>query len=78
MTIDAIKKTIEEWDRILRPWVVIMNPEDAKLLREGLPDLDERVVVQESVAVNRGKFYLIERKKFDEWTWGGLTCTQVI
>ena len=71
MTIDDIKKTIKEWDKILRPWVVFINPEDAKLLREGLPDLDERVVVQESVAVDRGKVICIERKKFDEWTWGG-------
>ena len=73
MTIDDIKKTIDEWDKILRPCIVFMNPEDAEILREGLPDLDERVVVKETIAIDRGKFICIEREKFDEWTWGGLT-----
>ena len=73
MTIENIKKTLKEWDRMLRPWVVFMNPKDAEILREGLPDLNERVVVQESIAIDRGKIICIEREKLDEWTLGGLT-----
>ena len=68
ITIADIKKTIEEYDKILRPFIFIINPEDAKLLREALPDLDERIVVAETIAVDRGKGYLMERKKLDVWT----------
>ena len=72
ITINDIKKAIQEYDKICRPFIVCLNPEDANLLREGLPDLDKRVVVAENIALERGTVYVIERKKIDEWIVGGL------
>ena len=72
MTIDEIKQAIHKADLQLRPWIAFANPIDAKAIKEALPRIEEKVVIQETDAVESGKTIVIERKKLEEWTNGNI------
>lgn len=72
MTIDEIKQALHKADLQLRPWIVFVNPLDAKAIKEALPRIEEEVVIQKTEAIESGKAIAIERKKLEEWTYGNV------
>lgn len=70
MTIDEIKQAIHKADLALRPWIVFASPSDAKAIREALPRIEEKVVIQETDVIESGKAIAIEREKLEVWTYG--------
>lgn len=78
MTIDEIKKALHKADLALRPNILFVNPSDAKTIKDAVPEIDEKIVLKESDLVEKGKAYVIDRRKWDEWanvliyTWSGL------
>ena len=78
MTIDEIKQALHKADLILRPNIIFVNPSDAKAIKDAVPEIEEKIVLKESDLVEKGKAYVIDRRKWDEWaksiiyTWPGL------
>lgn len=78
MTIDEIKQALHKADLTLRPNILFVNPSDAKTIKDAVPEIDEKIVLKESDLVEKGKAYVIDRRKWDEWaksliyTWPGL------
>ena len=62
ITAEGIRNTVDKLDEIRRPLIAILNPEDAKLLKDDYPDIEERVVIRESAEIERGKCICTERK----------------
>lgn len=77
MTIDEIKQALHKADLTLRPNILFVNPADAKAIKDAVPEIDEKIVLKESDLVEKGKAYVIDRRKWDEWanafiyTWSG-------
>lgn len=78
MTIDDIKQELYKADLTLRPDIVFVNPSDAKTIKDAFPEIEEKVVLKESEHIEKGKAYMIDRRKYEEWangliyTWSGL------
>jgi formate-dependent phosphoribosylglycinamide formyltransferase (GAR transformylase) len=65
MTIDEIKQALHKADLILRPLIVFVNPSDAKVIKEVLPRIEEKIIIQETEAIESGKAIAIEREKLE-------------
>lgn len=78
MTIDEIKQALHKADLTMRPNILFVNPSDAKAIKDAFPEIDEKIVLKESEFIEKGKGYVIDRSKWDEWansivyTWPGL------
>lgn len=78
MTIDEIKQALYKADLTLRPDIIFVNPSDAKAIKDAFPEIEEKLVLKESELIEKGKGYLIDRRKYEEWangliyTWSGL------
>ena len=72
MTVDDIKKMIEKYDKLCRPNIAFMNPEDAKMVKECLPDIEKEIVIAERPGIERGKCYIMERKELENWLFGSI------
>ena len=70
---EDIKKMIDEYDKICRPLVVFINPEDAELLREAFPHIEDELMFRESFAVERGKCFAAKRKDLDNIMFGSIS-----
>ena len=62
ITAEDIRNTVDKLDEIRRPLIAILNPEDAKLLKDDYPDIEEGVVIRESAEIESGKCICMERK----------------
>ena len=65
ITVEDIKNTLEKLDKIQRPFIIYINPEDAKQLKECIPDINKKAVLNETLAVDRGICYALQREEFD-------------
>ncbi len=78
MTIDEIKQALHKADLTLRPNILFVNPSDAKAIKDAFPEIDEKIVLKESEHIEKGKAYVIDRRRWDElangiiYTWSGL------
>lgn len=78
MTIDEIKQALYKADLTLRPDIIFVNPSDAKAIKDAFPEIEEKLVLKESELIEKGKGYLIDRRKYEEWAngliykWSGL------
>ncbi len=79
MTIDEIKQALNKADLILQPNIIFVNPSDAKAIKDAFPEIEKKIVLKESERVEKGKAYVIDRRRWDEWvnnsfcyTWSGL------
>lgn len=77
MTINEIKQALHKVDLTLRPWVVFANPSDAKVIKEALPRIEEKIIIQETEAIESGKVIAIEREKLETWTFLPELCTEM-
>ena len=62
LSIDDIKQTIHNIDMIRRPYVAFLNPDDAAVVKEAYPAIEDKLLIEESKEIERGKGIVIERK----------------
>lgn len=67
MTIDEIKQALHKADLTLRPNIIFVNPSDAKTIKDAFPEIDEKIILKESELIEKGKAYVIDRRRWDEW-----------
>lgn len=68
MTIGEIKQAIYKADLTLRPNILFVNPLDAKAIKNAIPDIDKIFALKESEFIEKGKVYLFDRRKWEDWT----------
>ena len=66
MTIEDIKLQLEKLDRMLRPNIVMCNPDDEQLLSEGIGDI-AKVVASELIPA--GSAFVIDREKVEDFSY---------
>jgi hypothetical protein len=62
MTIDEIRQVLNKADLMLRPNILFVNPSDAKIIRDAIPNIDSKIIIEESNYIETGKGYLMNRK----------------
>lgn len=72
ITIEDLKEAINKADMMLRPYCLFCNPEDKEKLLSEFPDLEKTYQIVSEQWMEKGKIIGIERKKLEEWTFGGL------
>lgn len=65
--IEDFEKTIKEMDLILRPEVIFLNPEDAKVILSAFPRIEEEYEIVTLSYLERGKAYVFKRKDLEDW-----------
>ena len=67
MTIDEIRQVLNKADLMLRPNILFVNPSDAKIIRDAIPDIDKKVILAESHYIETGKSYLMDIRSLGIW-----------
>jgi hypothetical protein len=62
MTLDEIRQALNKADLMLRPNILFVNPSDAKIIRDAIPNIDMKIIIEESNYIETGKSYLMNRK----------------
>lgn len=62
MTIDEIRQVLNKADLMLRPNILFVNPSDAKIIRDVIPNIDMKIILTETDYIEKGKSYLMNRK----------------
>ena len=70
ITIEEINEVIEKFDKAFRPYVLFMHTEDAKMLLEIHPEIEDKVVINKTNLVEKGKCYLINREYYESFMNG--------
>ena len=58
-------EAVEKADRLLRPDVVIINPETFEILIKEDPDIEKKAVFYQSFAVDKNTCYVMKRSDFE-------------
>lgn len=69
--IETIKEKLLEIDLYLRPQALIINPADEKIIREAIPDIEEKVLIRSAGVIPPGTAYLIPRTHLKYMSFGG-------
>jgi len=67
MTIDEIRQVLNKADLMLRPNILFVNPSDAKIIRDAIPNIDRKIIIEESNYIETGKSYLMDRRSLGIW-----------
>lgn len=59
--LETVKEKLLEIDLFLRPQALIINPGDEEMIREAIPDIDEKVLVRPAAVIPPGTAYIIPR-----------------
>jgi hypothetical protein len=62
MTLDEIRQALNKAGLMLRPNILFVNPSDAKIIRDAIPNIDMKIIIEESNYIETGKSYLMNRK----------------
>lgn len=65
-TADDIKEIIRISDLLMRPYALILHPDDAEVIRDGFPEIEKEFVLQVSPYQERGKCILFRRKDIEQ------------
>ena len=65
ITAEEIEQALDKLDKIIRPYVALINPEDHKELASELDTLEDKILIKEHPDVPRGKIFIVDRKTFD-------------
>lgn len=65
MTAEEIKRAVQRFDLALRPCILFINPEDAEEMKETLPEIEKKVLVQVTPWMEKGEICLMERKDLE-------------
>lgn len=67
MSINEIKQVIYEADKKIRNLVMFASPSMVKSIKEALPSIEEKIVIQETEWVKDGQVVVVERETFEKW-----------
>lgn len=66
MTTEQFKQKLHKIDLILRPQILFVNPNEYDQIVEAIPDLEERIKIISTNAMEIGHAVLIDRKWLEE------------
>lgn len=67
MSINEIKQVIYEADKKIRNLVMFASPSMVKSIKEALPSIEEKIVIQETEWVKDGQVVVVGRETFEKW-----------
>lgn len=67
MTTEQLNQKLHEIDLILRPHVLFVNPDGYNQIIKAMPDLQDKVKIISTNAVEIGHVILIDRKQLEEY-----------
>lgn len=67
MSIGEIKQVIYEADKKIRNLVMFASPSMVKSIKEALPSIEEKILIQETEWVKDGQVVVVERETFEKW-----------
>ena len=67
---ENVKEVIERLDRYTRPYVVVCNTSHVESLKK---EIDSQFKIIGSPEIEMDKFYVINRKTFEEWASGNIS-----
>ncbi|MBR3360030.1 MAG: hypothetical protein IKG39_01695 [Lachnospiraceae bacterium] len=70
MNENDIKKAIHQADLTIRPKIMFLHPEDKKQITEQMPDIEKKIVIEESAFIDRGQGIIMDRKELEQWRLG--------
>lgn len=65
LSVDEIKRTLHDIDMVKRPYVAFLNPDDAAVIKNTFPNIEDELLIEESKEIECGKGIVIERKKLE-------------
>ena len=63
----SIKRTLEKIDLQLRPQALIFHPSRARELGELIPNIEEKVLLMPTMAIEEDVMYLVDRAEIEKW-----------
>jgi hypothetical protein len=60
--IDYIKKYMHETDLAKRPYIIFLHPDDAKVIKDSLPEIEDKVIIKTTAQVEKGKGICVKRE----------------
>ena len=67
MTLEEIIQTIKKMDLLIRPYIVFLHPDDAEAIRAAEPKIEDKIVIQATLFVEKGKGLIIKREEYESW-----------
>lgn len=74
MSINEIKQVIYEADKKIRNLVMFASPSMVKSIKEALPSIEEKIVIQETEWVKDGQVVVVGRETFEKWVNHDFDC----
>lgn len=65
ITKEEFLKKLYEMDLELRPNIIFMNPEDFEEIKNAIPEIEEKCILEKNNCIERGKMYLMKRKDLE-------------
>lgn len=62
---EKILKKLHEMDLELRPNIIFVNPEDFEEIKNAIPEIEEKFILEKNNCIERGKMYLMKRKDLE-------------
>ena len=72
--ISGLKQKLKEVDLKLRPYALVVNPDDSKVVLEAIPDIGTEVLFITNPTVPKNKIYLIDRLALRDYTQEDSGC----
>lgn len=70
MTLEDIKEAVHNYDLIIRPYIIFTNERGSKILKEAIPDVEDKAVIKIVPFIEDGKYILADRKIIED-PWKG-------
>ena len=67
ITAKMLNEAIHKADLLLRPNIVFVNPKDKDNLLKAVPDLTDKILLEESAFIEQGKAIVVNRKELERW-----------
>lgn len=67
MTLEKIIQTIKKMDLLIRPYIVFLHPDDAEAIRVAEPKIEDKIVIQATPFVEKGKGLIVKREEYESW-----------
>lgn len=65
ISVEAIKQVFHKLDLMSRPYVVFMHPEDAEAVKASYPEIEDKVVIQLTPFMEKGKAIIAKREDLE-------------
>lgn len=62
---EEILKKLHEMDLEFRPNIIFVNPEDFEEIKNAIPEIEKKCILEKNNCIERGKMYLMKRKDLE-------------